>query len=44
LRTVLVTSGVDNERTIPQKGIEPELVVRGLDMLVELWEEDGDER
>lgn len=38
LRTVLVTSGVDGERTIQQKGIEPDLVVSGLDALVELWE------
>ncbi len=37
LRTVLVTSGVDDERTIPQKGIEPDLVVSGLEELVELW-------
>jgi 4-nitrophenyl phosphatase len=40
LKTVLVTSGVDNERTISQKDIEPDLVVSGLDMLVELWEEE----
>jgi 4-nitrophenyl phosphatase len=41
LRTVLVTSGIDDEDTIRQKGIEPDLVVRGLDMLVDLWEEAG---
>jgi 4-nitrophenyl phosphatase len=41
LKTVLVTSGVDDERAIVQKGIEPDLVVSGLDMLVELWEREG---
>jgi len=45
LSTILVTSGVDDERTIPEKGIEPDLVVSGLDGLVDLWEEqDRDER
>lgn len=39
LKTVLVTSGIDDERTIRQKGIEPDLVVSGLDTLVDLWEE-----
>ena len=38
LRTVLVTTGIDDEGTIRQKGIEPDLVVDGLDMLVDLWE------
>jgi 4-nitrophenyl phosphatase len=37
LKTVLVTSGVDNERTVLQKGIKPDLVVGGLNDLVELW-------
>ena len=36
--TVLVTTGIDDEGTIRQKGIEPDLVVDGLDMLVDLWE------
>ena len=39
LRTVLVTSGIDDEGTIRQKGIEPDLVVTDLNMLVDLWEE-----
>jgi 4-nitrophenyl phosphatase len=39
LKTVLVTSGIDDEDTIRQKGIEPDLVVSDLDMLVDLWEE-----
>jgi 4-nitrophenyl phosphatase len=38
LMTVLVTTGIDDEGTIRQKGIEPDLVVDGLDMLVDLWE------
>jgi 4-nitrophenyl phosphatase len=40
LKTVLVTSGIDDEHTMRQKGIEPDLVVSGLDMLVALWEEE----
>jgi 4-nitrophenyl phosphatase len=44
LRTVLVTSGIDDERTVRDKGIEPDLVVRDLDMLVGLWLEEADER
>jgi len=40
LKTVLVTSGIDDEHAIVQKGIEPDLVVSGLDMLVELWERE----
>ena len=42
LRTVLVTSGVDDERTACQKGVEPDLVVSGLHMLVDLWEKEHD--
>jgi 4-nitrophenyl phosphatase len=37
LKTILVTTGVDNRSTIAQKGIEPDLLVGGLDHLVELW-------
>jgi 4-nitrophenyl phosphatase len=44
MRTVLVTTGVDDERTIQQKGIEPDLVVSGLEMLVDLWQGDCRER
>jgi ribonucleotide monophosphatase NagD (HAD superfamily) len=36
IKTMLVTTGVDNERTIRQKGIEPDLVVSSLDALVGL--------
>jgi ribonucleotide monophosphatase NagD (HAD superfamily) len=38
LRTILVTTGVDDEHTVVQKGIEPDLVVSGLDVLVDLWQ------
>jgi ribonucleotide monophosphatase NagD (HAD superfamily) len=38
LMTVLVTTGIDDEGTIRKKGIEPDLVVDGLDMLIDLWE------
>jgi 4-nitrophenyl phosphatase len=41
LRTLLVTTGIDDEGTIGQKGIEPDLVVDSLDMLVDLWESES---
>jgi 4-nitrophenyl phosphatase len=37
LRTALVTTGVDNRESILEKGIEPDLVVDGLESLGELW-------
>jgi 4-nitrophenyl phosphatase len=37
LQTILVTTGVDDERTVAQKGIRPDLVVSGLDELVDRW-------
>ena len=37
-KTLLVTSGIDDEGTILKKGIEPDLVVSGLDVLADLWE------
>jgi 4-nitrophenyl phosphatase len=40
IKTVLITTGVDNERSIRQKDIEPDLVVSGLDALVDLWKEE----
>jgi 4-nitrophenyl phosphatase len=43
LKTILVTTGVDNRSTIPQKRIEPDLVVSGLEELVELWTQSGAE-
>jgi 4-nitrophenyl phosphatase len=44
LRTILVTSGVDDERTVRHKGIEPNLVVGSLDELVGLWQGTRRER
>jgi 4-nitrophenyl phosphatase len=41
LKTVLVTTGVDDKDSIRQKGIEPDLVVSSLDMLVDLWKSVG---
>jgi 4-nitrophenyl phosphatase len=38
LKTVLVTTGIDDECSVWQKGIEPDLIVSSLDMLVDLWE------
>jgi hypothetical protein len=35
----LVTTGIDNEGTVLEKGIEPDLIVGGLDELVRLWTE-----
>jgi 4-nitrophenyl phosphatase len=43
LKTILTTTGVDNEATILQKGIEPDLVVSGLEALVEQWQADLEE-
>jgi 4-nitrophenyl phosphatase len=47
LRTILTTSGVDNEATVREKGIYPDRVVGGLEALVEIWQretkEDTDE-
>jgi 4-nitrophenyl phosphatase len=38
LKTVLVAGGVDDRDSVEKKGIEPDLVVSGLDALVDLWE------
>lgn len=43
LKAILTTTGVDNEATVSQKGIEPDLVVSGLEALVELWQADLEE-
>ena len=37
LRSILVTTGVDNEHTIPQKEIYPDLIVNNLNALVDVW-------
>jgi len=38
LKTILVTTGVDNETTIAQKGILPDAVFSGLDTLTCAWQ------
>lgn len=37
LRSILVCTGVDNQQTIAQKGIIPDLVVADLNALVDVW-------
>ena len=37
LRTILTTTGVDNEITMGQKDIYPDWIVSGLEELIELW-------
>jgi 4-nitrophenyl phosphatase len=41
LWTVLVTTGIDDQGTVRQKGIVPDLVVSDLDTLVDLWQNAG---
>lgn len=38
LKTILVTTGVDNEKTIVEKGIRPDVVFSGIDALTEAWQ------
>jgi 4-nitrophenyl phosphatase len=38
LKTILTTTGVDDEITVLQKAITPDRVVNGLDALVDLWQ------
>lgn len=40
LTTLLVTTGVDNQESIAQKGIEPDMVFNGLEELVETWKRE----
>ncbi len=37
LKTILVTTGVDNESTIPVKGFYPDAVFSGIDELADIW-------
>jgi ribonucleotide monophosphatase NagD (HAD superfamily) len=43
LRTILTTTGVDNEITVQQKGIYPDRIVAGLEALVDLWQNETKE-
>ena len=38
LKTILVTTGVDNEASIQEKGIEPDVIFSGINELVDVWE------
>lgn len=38
LKTILVTTGVDNPQTISEKGIQPDMVLSGIDELVDVWQ------
>jgi len=38
LKTIMVTTGVDNLETIAQKGIQPDAVFSGLNELVDAWQ------
>ncbi len=38
LKTILLTTGVDNEQTIPKKGIYPDAVFSGLDEVLNVWQ------
>lgn len=37
MKTILLTTGVDSQASITQKGIQPDAVFRGLSALVEAW-------
>jgi 4-nitrophenyl phosphatase len=37
LKTILVTSGIDNETTISEKGIQPDAVFSGIEALTQAW-------
>ena len=37
LKTIMVTTGVDNEESIAQKGIQPDIIFGGIDELVQQW-------
>jgi 4-nitrophenyl phosphatase len=37
LKTILVTSGIDNEATCQEKGIFPDLILSGIDALTRAW-------
>ncbi|MEW5956677.1 MAG: HAD-IIA family hydrolase [Chloroflexota bacterium] len=41
LKTILVTTGIDNEAAIVQKGIQPDAVFSGIAELVEVWKTQG---
>lgn len=38
LKTILVTTGVDSQESMAAKGIQPDMVLSGIDELVDLWQ------
>lgn len=38
LKTIFVTSGVDNEAAIEKKGVRPDVIFSGIDELVDVWQ------
>lgn len=38
LKTILVTTGVDNRDSITQKGVQPDAIFSGIDELAEVWQ------
>ena len=38
LKTILVTTGVDNEASILQKGVQPDAIFSGIDELAKVWQ------
>jgi 4-nitrophenyl phosphatase len=42
LKTILVTTGVDNAHTIEQKKIRPDMISAGLGELIDMWEKQSD--
>ena len=37
LKTIFVTSGVDNEAAIEKKGVRPDVIFSGIDELTDVW-------
>ncbi|HEX9922347.1 MAG TPA: HAD-IIA family hydrolase [Anaerolineae bacterium] len=44
LKTILVTTGVDNRESVVQKAIQPNLIVGGLSELVDIWQGEAYDR
>lgn len=38
LKTILVTTGIDNQASMAEKGVQPDLVLSGIDELVDVWQ------
>lgn len=38
LKTILVTTGVDNQDSIAQKGVQPDAIFSGIDELTDVWQ------